>query len=130
MTPSFPVSIKGVLFDAQACCVLALNDRDEWELPGGRLEIGETPEQCLVREFEEELGVRIAVRRLLDTWLFEVIPGRHVFIVTYGCAAVDGAFAPVASPEHRRVDSFPMAGLPQNLPAGYRHSIEAWHAAR
>ena len=37
----YPISIKGVLLlDGQV--VLVQNDRNEWELPGGRLEIGET----------------------------------------------------------------------------------------
>jgi hypothetical protein len=43
----FPVSIKGVLLDDDRV-VLLENERQEWELPGGRLEAGEDPPVCLV----------------------------------------------------------------------------------
>jgi ADP-ribose pyrophosphatase YjhB (NUDIX family) len=52
---TYPVSVKGVVaHDGRV--LLLKNDRSEWELPGGRLELGETPEECVAREIEEETG--------------------------------------------------------------------------
>jgi 8-oxo-dGTP pyrophosphatase MutT (NUDIX family) len=42
MDQRLAISIKGVLIEGGAV-VLLENERDEWELPGGRLEPGETP---------------------------------------------------------------------------------------
>lgn len=120
----FPVSIKAVLFTAAGEVVLLKNDRDEWELPGGRLDPGETPEQCLAREIAEELGIAACVEAILDSYVFEVIPGRHVFIVTYACTVV-GDFSPKVSHEHLQWAVFRTAALPDNLPVGYRRSIQA-----
>ncbi len=45
----FPVSVKGVAVQAGQVLLLE-NERGEWELPGGKLELGEEPTACVVRE--------------------------------------------------------------------------------
>lgn len=123
----YPVSIKGVFHTPAGEVVLLMNERDEWELPGGRIELGETPEQCVAREIREELSLSVATEELLDSYLFEVILGKHVFVVTYGCR-LTGPFTPCISDEHKRIGTFPPDKLPANLPHGYRSSIAAWQS--
>ncbi|MFT5462930.1 MAG: 8-oxo-dGTP pyrophosphatase MutT (NUDIX family) [Planctomycetota bacterium] len=118
----FTVSIKGVLRSPQGEVVLLLNERDEWELPGGQIEVGEGSPECLAREIHEELGLTVRVGKLLDTYLFEVIAGTHVFIATYDCDVV-GEFELTLSHEHLCVRCFAPEHLPENLPAGYGRSI-------
>ena len=118
-------SIKGVLL-LEGRVVLVKNPRDEWELPGGRADAGETHAQTLAREFAEELAVEIAVGDPIDSYLFEVIPGRHVQIVTYGCTLA-GTFDPRLSDEHTEHCLWPVDRLSEiNLPEGYRRSVIKW----
>uniref|UniRef100_UPI003F499C63 NUDIX hydrolase n=1 Tax=Amycolatopsis sp. CA-096443 TaxID=3239919 RepID=UPI003F499C63 len=124
--PVYPVSIKGVLV-RDGRVLLARNDRDEWELPGGRIEPGETPEECVAREIAEETGLRVAVAGILDSWVYHIaVADKNVFIVTYGCAT-DMDQAPVLSHEHNRVAEFAEHEVPGlTMPAGYKRSIAAW----
>lgn len=124
-----PTSIKGVLLiDKQV--VLVRNERDEWELPGGRPEAGENHSDTLVREFSEELAISIRPSEQVDSYLFEVIPGRHVFIITYGCTLV-GNFRPTISHEHTGHCLWPIERLAEaRLPVGYKRSIEKWAQSR
>ena len=123
----FPVSIKGVLCE-DGRIVLLENARGEWELPGGRLEPGETPEACLVREVGEELGIIVEVGRLLDCWVYEVSPGREVVIVTYGLRRRDRGDLRV-SQEHRRIGLFSLDQIDRiPLPRGYHRAVRAWRS--
>lgn len=124
--PRFPVSIKGVVF-IDGRVVLLKNEREEWELPGGRLEAGEDPLACVVREIREELAIDVAVGDILDCWLYDIANQGQVVIVTYGCRYAGGGSVTM-SHEHKAVGLFPVgeiAGLP--MPEGYRRSIRHWH---
>ena len=121
------VSVKGVLL-IEGKAVLVRNDKVEWELPGGRIEVGETPQQALEREYEEEVAVKVEAARILDSYLFEVLPGKHVFIVTYGCR-LRGEFKPALSEEHSELGLYAPDELARiALPEGYARSIRLWSA--
>ena len=123
----FPVSVKGVVVRGGRF-VLLKNERDEWELPGGKLEPGETIEDCLVREIGEELNLSTRVGRPLNNWVY-FVNGVHVLIITYALQILDERAEMKVSDEHKELRSFPLeeiVGL--RMPDGYKQSIAAYVA--
>jgi 8-oxo-dGTP pyrophosphatase MutT (NUDIX family) len=121
----FPVSIKGVVVQ-RGEVLLMHNERNEWELPGGKIGLDETPEGCLAREVEEEVGWHVQVGPILDAWLYHIREGRDVLIVTYGCST-NATTPPGLSDEHSASRLFAeseIEGL--TMPAGYKRSVSTW----
>jgi 8-oxo-dGTP diphosphatase len=112
-----PISVKGVLI--HACSVLLLlNERDEWDLPGGRPDPGEDHRAALVREVREETGLSVEVGDALDEHRFEVLSGRFVRILPFACRLV-GESDVVLSHEHLETRWLALAELGER-PAGHR----------
>ena len=105
--------------------LLLKNDRNEWELPGGRIELGETPEECVQREIFEEVGIAVKIGPIIDSYLFEVVSGKHVFVVTYMCDHSNEKIPDtVISDEHLEIGFFSLEEIVlMNLPEGYKESI-------
>ena len=123
----FPVSVKGVVI-RDGNVILLRNERDEWELPGGKLELSESPEQCLAREMAEELRLEIAPETILDSWVYTIVPGVSVLVLSYGCSEISRSEA-VLSDEHKELRWFPLADVDAlRMPDGYKASIRTWSA--
>ncbi len=69
-----------------------------WELPGGRVELGEKHTTALMREIAEETGLAVEVSGLLVA-MSHTYPDRRVTLYAYGCTLTgdDEAAAAIAS---------------------------------
>jgi 8-oxo-dGTP diphosphatase len=73
-----------------------------WEFPGGKLEPDESPEDCLVRELVEEIGVRVRPRGILEV-VFHRYREKSVLLLFYRCDLLEGEPQPIDCDEVRWV---------------------------
>lgn len=89
-----------------------------WEFPGGKMEEGESPEQCLERELLEELGVLAAIGDIFGSAFYNY-PWGDILLLAYRCRLLELPIRNLGVAEHRwvspeQLDDYPM--LPADRP--------------
>lgn len=98
--PKLWFGIKAVILKDDKILVLKRSEEasDNWEIPGGRMEYGETIEETLHREVYEETRLKVKALRILNTWnLIEV--DRQISGIIYLCCYESGEV--ILSDEHK-----------------------------
>lgn len=73
-----------------------------WEFPGGKLELGESIQDCIKREIQEELGIEIEVREHLIT-IDYIYAHLQVTLIVHHCRHINGIPQPLECDEIRWV---------------------------
>jgi|SRR6185295_1846622 len=92
------VATKAVIVDGEKILIVLNNGDSDWDLPGGRIHIGETPEVALARECLEEIGASIIVGRPIHAEHFMHFKDNLPHLVLSFEATLEKPAAPFAIP--------------------------------
>lgn len=118
-------------------CILLIRRADSglWAMPGGALEVGETPAEGVVREAFEESGVRatpVALVGVFDSRLCGTISRHHLYQFVFLCRPLNGheAALPTHALEVLGAEWFAEDALPSNIDPGHvtriPHAFRIW----
>jgi ADP-ribose pyrophosphatase YjhB (NUDIX family) len=125
-----------VIDDDGEILLMRRSDNRLWNMPGGILEVGETPAAGVVREALEETGVRcepVALVGVYDNRLWETGVIQHLYKFTFLCKPLDGGQVretPSHAIETLEIGWFAEDALPDDLFAGHvqrvRDAFRVW----
>lgn len=97
-----------------------------WNLPGGKVEFREPVADAVVREVREELGVDVALERLLGSAeMIDLGDGQHWVSTFYLARIVRGEPGNCEPDKHAEAAWFPLDRLPQPLAVAARNAAAA-----
>ena len=118
--------VAAALIDRDGRVLLAQRSQDAvlgglWEFPGGKVEPGETPEDALVRELKEEIGIETWNSCLAPlTFASHTYESFHLMMPLYACRKWEGTARPIVPQELawvrlRDMQNYPMPPADQPI---------------
>lgn len=122
----FTIGVFGIIIDDEDRVLLChRRDFDLWNLPGGGVEEGESPWDALVREIEEETGLKAAPAHLSGVYSK---PDRNEVVFSFYCRITGGAIR--LTNEADRIEYFPLDRIPGNTVPKQVERIEDFFSDR
>jgi len=124
----FSVGDAAVIDDEGRILLIRRADNQMWAMPGGALEVGETPAQGVVREALEETGVQsepVALVGVFDSRLCGSLTRHHLYMFVFLCRPLTSGERGTASHAHEVVDVqwFAQDALPEDVDPGHASRI-------
>ncbi|MFH1253718.1 MAG: NUDIX domain-containing protein [Candidatus Uhrbacteria bacterium] len=106
----FTIGVFGIIIDDQNRVLLCHRcDYDLWNLPGGTLEAGEAPWECVVREVKEETGFEVEIIKLAGIYNK---PEKNEICFSFICKIIDGQLT--LNDEADKIEYFDIKDIPSN----------------
>jgi 8-oxo-dGTP diphosphatase len=113
------IGVFALIRDEQKRVLLAhRRDMDRWNLPGGRVEAGETPWDALKREVQEEVGINVSIDELMGLYAY---PSADDLILQFLCSWAGGSLS--LSNEADDIQFYALDALPLTLHEHHRIRI-------
>ena len=125
-----------IIDDAGRILLIRRADNGKWAMPGGALEVGETPAEGVVREVHEESGVHcraVALVGVFDSRLCGTVSRHHLYQFVFLCRPVSQPGEQEASHAHEVLELrwFAEDALPDDIDPGHVSRIpeafRVWH---
>jgi len=106
----FAISSFGIIFDQENKILLChRRDYDLWNLPGGTMEPGESPWECVLREVKEETGLNVEIKKLIGIYNK---PKKNEICFSFICSIISGSLT--LNDEADKLEYFSIKDIPAN----------------
>lgn len=97
-----PTIVLGIIHKEDKVILIKRREKDTlvknliWAFPGGKMRVGETPDESLIREIKEEVGLNIKKPKLL---FIRIYPGTRILQRFYDCVPIGSTITSTMEPD-------------------------------